>query len=68
MPQEARNRLQLTLERIINEGCDGLITSAEAARQCPRFEIEFTDGRIPARPDSAPKSRKPEPPEQKSLF
>ena len=25
MPQEARNRLQLTLERIINEGCDGLI-------------------------------------------
>ena len=25
MPQEARGRLQLTLERIINEGCDGLI-------------------------------------------
>ena len=25
MPQEARNRLQLTLERIINEGYDGLI-------------------------------------------
>lgn len=25
MPQEARNRLQATLERIINEGCDGLI-------------------------------------------
>ena len=25
MPQEARNRLQTTLERIINEGCDGLI-------------------------------------------
>lgn len=25
MPQEARNRLQQTLERIINEGCDGLI-------------------------------------------
>ena len=25
MPQEARNRLQVTLERIINEGCDGLI-------------------------------------------
>lgn len=25
MPQEARNRLQSTLERIINEGCDGLI-------------------------------------------
>ncbi len=25
MPQEARSRLQLTLERIINEGCEGLI-------------------------------------------
>ena len=25
MPQEARTRLQQTLERIINEGCDGLI-------------------------------------------
>lgn len=25
MPQEARSRLQTTLERIINEGCDGLI-------------------------------------------
>ena len=25
MPQAARNRLQQTLERIINEGCDGLI-------------------------------------------
>ena len=25
MPQAARNRLQVTLERIINEGCDGLI-------------------------------------------
>lgn len=25
MPQEARGRLQQTLERIINEGCDGLI-------------------------------------------
>lgn len=25
MPQEARSRLQVTLERIINEGCDGLI-------------------------------------------
>ena len=25
MPQEARSRLQQTLERIINEGCDGLI-------------------------------------------
>ena len=25
MPQEARGRLQVTLERIINEGCDGLI-------------------------------------------
>ena len=25
MPQEARNRLQTTLERIINEGCHGLI-------------------------------------------
>ena len=25
MPQEARSRLQVTLERIINDGCDGLI-------------------------------------------
>lgn len=25
MPQEAAARLQQTLERIINEGCDGLI-------------------------------------------
>ena len=25
MPQEARGRLQVTLERIINDGCDGLI-------------------------------------------
>ncbi len=59
-----------TLKRgfAVIHGPDGLITSAEAARQCPRFEIEFTDGRIPARPDSAPKSRKAEPPEQKSLF
>ena len=25
MPQEARTRLQETLERVINEGCTGLI-------------------------------------------
>jgi len=25
MPQEARGRLQETLERVINEGCTGLI-------------------------------------------
>ncbi|WP_444269154.1 sporulation stage IV protein A, partial [Faecalibacterium sp.] len=25
MPQEARSRLQETLERVINEGCTGLI-------------------------------------------
>ncbi len=59
-----------TLKRgfAVIHGPDGLITSVEAARQSTRFEIEFTDGRIPARPDATPKSRKPEPPEQKSLF
>ncbi|WCR09526.1 exodeoxyribonuclease VII large subunit [Paracoccus stylophorae] len=55
-------------------GDDGLITSAAAARQTARFEIEFCDGRVPARPDSAPPKsgrRSPPPettPEQKTLF
>lgn len=61
-----------TLKRgfAVVHGPDGLITSADTARQTPRFEIEFADGRIPARPDAAPgkPGRKPEPPGQKSLF
>lgn len=52
-------------------GSDGLITRASDAAGTPRFEIEFLDGRIPARPEaaSAKPARKAKPEEnQKSLF
>ena len=61
-----------TLKRgfAVVHGPDGLITTAETARQTPRFEVEFADGRVPVRPDTAPQkpARKPKPPQQKSLF
>ena len=50
-------------------GPEGLITSATTAAQTPRFEIEFADGRMSARPDTPPKKAASKPkPEQKSLF
>lgn len=61
-----------TLKRgfAVVHGPDGLITTATAARAAPRFEIEFADDRIAARPEDAPRksAKKPEPPEQKNLF
>ena len=70
-----RTRLTLgyteTLKRgfAVVHGPDGLITSAEAAARTPRFEIEFADGRTPARPDTPPKAPKTTAkPQQKSLF
>ncbi|AUH63411.1 exodeoxyribonuclease VII large subunit [Paracoccus zhejiangensis] len=70
-----RTRLTLgyteTLKRgfAVVHGPNGLITSAEVAAQTPRFEIEFADGRTPARPDTPPKAPKSAPtPQQKSLF
>ncbi|ABL72094.1 exodeoxyribonuclease VII large subunit [Paracoccus denitrificans] len=52
-------------------GPSGLLTHAAEAAQTPRFEIEFLDGRMAARPDAPPAkpARKPrEPKGQKSLF
>ncbi len=70
-----RTRLTLgyteTLKRgfAVVHGPNGLITSAEVAAQIPRFEIEFADGRTPARPDTPPKAAKSTAtPQQKSLF
>lgn len=61
-----------TLKRgfVVVHGPDGVITSAQAARQMPQVELEFADGRINARPEGAPPkpARKARPPEQKSLF
>ncbi|MGR3655032.1 exodeoxyribonuclease VII large subunit [Paracoccus sp. (in: a-proteobacteria)] len=61
-----------TLKRgfAVVHGPEGLITSAENARQCGRFEVEFADGRVPVRPDATPQkaSRKRQPPQQKTLF
>ncbi|TRW97778.1 exodeoxyribonuclease VII large subunit [Paracoccus sp. M683] len=70
-----RTRLTLgyteTLKRgfAVIHGPKGLITSAEAAAQTPRFDIQFADGRVTARPDNAPKPRKAlDEPEQGSLL
>ncbi|WP_295044497.1 exodeoxyribonuclease VII large subunit [uncultured Paracoccus sp.] len=70
-----RMRLSLgyteTLKRgfVVVRGPDGVITSAQAARQTPQVELEFADGRVQARPEGTPKAaRKSKPPEQKSLF
>ncbi|MFC3568941.1 exodeoxyribonuclease VII large subunit, partial [Paracoccus simplex] len=52
-------------------GPAGLLTSAAEAAQTPRFEIEFHDGRMAARPDAPPAkpARKPRQPKgQPSLF
>ncbi|WP_142662200.1 exodeoxyribonuclease VII large subunit [Paracoccus laeviglucosivorans] len=52
-------------------GPTSLITSATEAAQTPRFDIEFADGRMTARPDNAPQkpARKAAgPKDQKSLF
>ncbi len=61
-----------TLKRgfAIVRGPAGLITRAADAAQTPRFDIQFHDGTVPARPESpAAKPRKPpEPKGQKSLF
>ncbi|WP_323717420.1 exodeoxyribonuclease VII large subunit [Paracoccus aminovorans] len=62
-----------TLKRgfAVVHGPSGLITAAAEAAQAPRFEIEFHDGRIPARPETPP-ARPPrktrEAKGQKSLF
>ena len=62
-----------TLKRgyAVVHGPDGLITRAADAARTPVFEVEFLDGRIPARPETPPAkpARKPKPEkDQKSLF
>ncbi|MCF3972190.1 exodeoxyribonuclease VII large subunit [Paracoccus salsus] len=61
-----------TLKRgfAVVHGADGLLTSAAQARSAPRFEIEFSDGRMAALPETSPPrpARKRKPPEQKTLF
>ncbi len=62
-----------TLKRgyAVVHGPAGLITRAAEAAQTPRFEIEFLDGRIPARPETPPikPAKKPKPEkDQQSLF
>ncbi len=62
-----------TLKRgfAVVHGPAGLITRAADAAQTPRFEIEFLDGRTPARPEIPPTkpARKPKPEkDQQSLF
>lgn len=62
-----------TLKRgfAVVHGPEALITTARAARLSPRFEVEFADGRVAARPETGSRpgpGRKPEPPEQKTLF
>lgn len=62
-----------TLKRgfAVVHGPAGLITRAADAAQTPRFEIEFLDGRTPARPETPPAkpARKPKPEkDQQSLF
>ncbi|MTD98714.1 exodeoxyribonuclease VII large subunit [Paracoccus sp. YIM 132242] len=75
MQRVDRLRLSLgykeTLKRgfVVVHGPDGVVTTAQAARQLPQMDLEFADGRVTVRPESAPKpARKPKPPEQKSLF
>ena len=62
-----------TLKRgyAVIHGPTGLITRSDEAAQTPRFEIEFLDGRMSARPETPPAkpARKPDPEKaQKSLF
>lgn len=63
-----------TLKRgfAVVRGPDGVLTTANAARQVPQVELQFADGTVSARPDGAPPkpSRKSAPPapEQKDLF
>ncbi|WP_207100687.1 exodeoxyribonuclease VII large subunit [Paracoccus shandongensis] len=76
MQRVDRLRLSLgykeTLKRgfVVVHGPDGVITTGQAARQIPQMDLEFADGRVTARPEGAPPkpTRKPKPPEQKSLF
>lgn len=75
MQRVDRMRLSLgykeTLKRgfVVVHGPEGVITSAQAARQTPQMDLEFADGRVTVRPEAAPKpARKSRPPEQKSLF
>ncbi|WP_312532023.1 exodeoxyribonuclease VII large subunit [Paracoccus sp. (in: a-proteobacteria)] len=50
-------------------GANGLITTAATARQTPQFEIEFQDGRVPARPENLPsRTKRKKADDQKSLF
>ena len=62
-----------TLKRgyAVIHGPAGLITRAGDAAQTPRFEVEFIDGRMTARPDDPPAkpAKKPKPEKgQRSLF
>lgn len=70
-----RTRLTLGYEETLKRGFavvhgpDGLITSAGIAARTAQFEIQFADGRVPARPEQPPKKPKSAPkPQQKSLF
>ncbi|MBD9527930.1 exodeoxyribonuclease VII large subunit [Paracoccus sp. PAR01] len=52
-------------------GPNGLLTSAVQAAETPRFEIEFSDGRVPVRPEGAsgkPTRTTKSATDQKSLF
>ena len=64
---------QETLRRgfAVIRGPNGLITTATEATQTARFEVQFQDGRMTARPDTPPSKtsrRPPAPKDQKTLF
>lgn len=64
---------QETLRRgfAVVRGPNGLITTATEATQTARFEVQFQDGRMTARPDTPPSKtsrRPPAPKDQKTLF
>lgn len=76
---ERLDRLRLTLgyEETLKRGfavvhgTEGVLTSAAQAAQTPHFEIQFSDGRMGARPDAPPAKparKKPTSKGQKSLF
>lgn len=61
-----------TLKRgfAVVHGAGGVVTSAAEAAKLARFEVEFHDGRVSAKPETPPAKakRKPGGPAQKSLF
>ncbi|MEO1911597.1 MAG: exodeoxyribonuclease VII large subunit [Paracoccus sp. (in: a-proteobacteria)] len=78
LSQLDRMRLTLGYEETLKRGYavvhgpDGLLTSAGQAQATPRFEVQFSDGRVAVHPEgkpARPKSRaKPGNPQQKTLL